>query len=107
MKRILMLCGMAVCLLFACKKQPEAPSYILSDDQLANLVLDVQLTEAALGEVSGARRDSLKQVFWVGLERVYKHPVDVLERDVRTLESDPEKLSLVMNRVQDLLDSLR
>ena len=107
MRKILLVCGMATCFLFACKKQPEAPFYTLSDGQLANLILDVQLTEAALGEVSGERRDSLKYVFWTGLEKVYKHPVDILEQDVRTLESDPEKLNLVMNRVQALLDSLR
>lgn len=103
----MVICFVAVGSLLACKKGPEAKVYTLSDGQLANLVLDVQLTEAALGEVSGATRDSLKQVFWTGMEQVYKQPMNVLERDVRTLESDPEKLNLVMNQVQELLDSLR
>lgn len=93
--------------LVSCAEKAGSVEYTLTDEQLSNLMLDMQLAEVTMGEVNGLERDSLKSAFEVRLETLYKHPVSVLENDIRTLESDPEKLTLVMDRVQVLLDSLR
>lgn len=91
----------------SCEQKAGPVEYKLTDEQLSNLMLDLQLTDVGLGEVNGIERDSLKSAFALRLEEVYKHPVDELKIEIRKLESDPEKLMLVMDRVQILLDSLR
>lgn len=107
MKTILFVFGICLLSCISCGPKVAQSSYILSDEQLSNLMLDMQLTDVALGEVNGLERDSLKKAFALQLEKVYKQPIKELEAEVRTLEGDPEKLNLVMDRVQVLLDSLR
>ena len=97
--------ALAVCV--SCGQKEKNITYSLSDEQLANLMLDLQFADAALGEVNGLQRDSLQDILWVEIEKIYMHPVKELEEEVRKLESDPEKLNLVMDRVQVLLDSIR
>ncbi len=107
MKIQIFLIGLFFMICQSCAPKAEKVEYVLSDEQLSNLMLDLQLTEVALGDVNGLRRDSLHDVFWARMEEVYKHPVPALEHEIQKLESDQEKLSLVMNRVQVLLDSIR
>jgi hypothetical protein len=91
----------------SCEQKTSPVEYKLTDEQLSNLLLDMQLTDVSLGEVNGVERDSLKGAFLLRMEEVYKHPMDELKMEIRKLESDPEKLAKAMDRVQVLLDSLR
>jgi hypothetical protein len=81
--------------------------YTLTNEQMAHLMLDLQLSEVALAEVDGAKKDSLKNMLWLRYAEVYKHPKAELEEEIRKLETDPETLKAVMERVQVLSDSLR
>lgn len=99
--------GLSMLFFISCAPKTLPPEYILSNEQLSNLMLDMQLAEVAMGEVNGVSRDSLKEAFSGRFEEVYKQPLPVLENEIRKLESDPVKLNLVMDRVQVLLDSLR
>ncbi len=107
MKKALFLLGFAFLISTSCA--PKTPEFVykLTNEQLSNLMLDMQLTDVALGEVNGLERDSLQVAFRTSLEEVYGLPILVLANEIKNLESDPEKLLLVMNRVQILLDSIR
>lgn len=107
MKNVILILGFYLFSCSSCGPKESPPDYVLSDEQLSNLMLDIQLADVVLGEVNGLKRDSLKDVLWLRMVDIYDHPVYELEKEVRKLESDQEKLSSIMDRVQVLLDSLR
>jgi hypothetical protein len=99
--------GISILFFNSCAPKTIPTEYILTDEQLSNLMLDMQLVEVAMGEVNGEARDSLKTALSEQLEEVYNQPITVLESEIRKLESYPVKLIQVMDRVQVLMDSLR
>jgi len=105
-KAISLLC-LVVILIAGCGRKKSNVNYTLTDDQLAHLMFDLQFSEVALAEVSGGKQDSLKDIFWLRYVEIYKHPKNDLEEEIRKLETDPEKLKEIMERVQVLSDSLR
>lgn len=107
MIRALSLLSLIVFLSAGCGHKKSNVNYTLTDDQLAHLMFDLQFSEVALAEVTGGKQDSLKDIFWLRYSEIYKHPKAELEEEIRKLESDPEKLKGIMERVQVLSDSLR
>lgn len=105
-KAISLLC-LVVILIAGCGRKKSNVNYTLTDDQLAHLMFDLQFSEVALAEVSGGKQDSLKDIFWLRYVEIYKQPKTDLEEEIRKLETDPEKLKEIMERVQVLSDSLR
>lgn len=91
----------------ACQKKEVSVTYMLSDEQLARLILDVQLGEVALHELTGTKQDSLKNLYWLRLAAVYKLSEPEIKEEIRKVENDPEKFKLIMDRVQTLSDSIR
>ena len=107
MTRAISILGLMVILFAGCGRQKSNVNYTLTDDQLAHLMFDLQFSEVALAEVSGGKQDSLKDIFWLRYTEIYKQPKADLEEEIRKLETDPEKLKVIMERVQVLSDSLR
>ena len=107
MKAGLYLLVITIFFFISCEPKSPPPEYALTDEQLSNLMLDMQLAEVAMGEVNGLKRDTLKEAIGRRLEEIYKQPITVLEAEIRKVEGDPAKLTLVMDKVQILLDSLR
>jgi len=94
-------------LVYSCKSTESNVNYRLSDEQLARLMFDIQLSEVALSEVSGERQDSLKNLFWLRFAEVYKLSTAEMTEEIRNLEDDPEKLKVVLDRVQALSDEIK
>jgi hypothetical protein len=94
-------------LVYSCKPSESNVNYRLSDEQLARLMFDIQLSEVALSEVSGERQDSLKNLFWLRFADVYKLSTAEMTEEIRNLENDPEKLKVVLDRVQALSDEIK
>ena len=69
-------------------------------------MFDVQLSEVALAEVTEERQDSLRDLFWLRFSEVYKHSVPEIKEEIRKLEEDPEKMKIIMDSVQVMLDSI-
>jgi hypothetical protein len=107
MIRMITLWSAMILLVSGCFEKKVKVDYILTDDQLAHLMLDLQLSEVALAEIEGARQDTLKDLFWLRYTEIYKHSKPELEEEVRKLESDPEKMKVIMDRVQVMSDSIR
>ncbi len=88
----------------ACQQQKK--NYILTDEQLANLMLDLQLSETMMLSLSTPQQDSLKDLFWEKLTSVYQVSEQEIMDQVALLESDPEKLKAVMDQIKFRSDSI-
>lgn len=88
----------------ACQQQKK--NYILTDEQLANLMLDLQLSETMMVSLSAPQQDSLKELFWGKLTSVYQVSEQEIRDQVAQLESDPEKLKAIMDQIKFRSDSI-
>ena len=88
----------------ACEQQKK--NYKLSDEQLANLMLDLQLSETMLISLTSQQQDSLKTMFWEKLTSVYQLSEEELKVQVELLESDPEKLKSIVDQIKFKADSI-
>jgi hypothetical protein len=91
----------------SCKPQDIKVNYVLSDEQLAHLILDVQLGEVAINELTTPKQDSLRQIYWLRLTTIYKMTEPDIKEEIQKVESDPAKYKAIMERVQILSDSIR
>lgn len=98
--------GFFILLFFSCKPSP-VKEYKLSDEQLAHLMLDLQMTEAALPDLLPAHQDSLKILIDKRLEEIYKLSKEDLKKEMELLHSDPVKLKWVVDRTKEMADSIQ
>ncbi len=91
----------------SCKPQDVKVNYVLSDEQLARLILDVQLGEVAVNELTTTKQDSLRKMYWLRLTTIYKMTEPAIREEIQKVESDPAKYKMIMERVQTLTDSIR
>jgi len=100
---------LAVVLFFwmACFSSEKKPVYKLNDDQLAHLMLDIQFSEATLPELTKARQDTLKDLFWLRFTDTYKLSEADIKEEIRQLEEDPDKMKIILDKVKMLADSIR
>ncbi len=102
-----LLLSMAGLILLGCYSQDANVKYTLSDEQLSRLMFDIQLSEVALSEVEGGKADSLKTIVWLRLTEIYKHTEPEIKEEIHKLENDPEKMKLIMDKVQAISDSIQ
>ncbi len=95
-----------VLLLCSCKPSGK-PEYKLSDEQLAKVMLDLHLADVILPQLHTTQQDSVKQLFWKKMSVTYQMPEADIQREIELLESDPEKLKFIVNRVKELADSIQ
>lgn len=97
-----------IMLVLACGCETNVkPSYKLSDEQLAQLMLDIHLADVMLPELPAAYQDSIKEKMWERLTVIYHLSEEELKEEISKLESEPEKLKLVVNRAKELADSIQ
>ena len=82
-------------------------SYKLTDEQLAQLMLDIHLSDVIIPELSEKHQDSVKMILWKRLEDIYQLPESELKMEIDKLEDEPEKLKLIVNRARELADSIQ
>lgn len=97
---------LAILVFMSCESGKRDVKYLLTDEQLSRLMFDVQLSEVALAEVTEQKQDSLRELFWLRFTEVYKHSVPEIKDEIRKLEEDPEKMKVIMDQVQVMLDSI-
>jgi|SRR6187402_506499 len=106
MSRVI-LCLLCLYLAFSgCKPDAANVNYALTDDQLAQLMFDVQLSDVAVSEATGTARDTLSELFWLRLTEIYKLSKPELMAEIRKLETDAEKMKIIMDKVQITSDSI-
>lgn len=94
-------------LTIGCKPEPEKVQYKLTDDQLARLVLDIQLSESILPEVTTEKRDSLKSLFYLRFRDIYGLSESELRAEIEKLETDQEKMGEIVKKAKMIADSIR
>jgi len=82
-------------------------TFRLDDEELARLLLDVQLAEITLPGLPAAQQDSLRRSFREALSKRYGLTDDELREEIRQLEMIPERHKAVVDRMKMLNDSLR
>jgi hypothetical protein len=94
-------------MLVSCGTEQPKPTYSLTDDQLSSLLNDLYFSEALLISQTGAKRDSIRTLFWQRMTEVYKMDEATLRAEVEKLKVDPEKLKMIFDRVKTEVDSLQ
>ncbi len=67
---------------------------------------DIHLSETMMASLSIEQQDSLKNLFWNKLTEVYKLSKEELITEVELLESDPEKLKVIIGEIKINTDSI-
>jgi hypothetical protein len=94
-------------LLFSCKKQKVIVDYRLDTEQLIQLMYDVQWSDAAIANLSPERKDSLRTLFWEKLTTIYGMTEEEIKNEIHKLESDPETMKLVFDRIKEMSDTIK
>ena len=97
------------CLLISisCKKEKVKVDYKLDDERLIQLMYDVQWSDAAIANLSKARQDSLRDLFWSKLTTIYGLTEEEIKAEVHKLETDPEKMKMVFDRIKEMSDTIK
>ena len=82
-------------------------TYRLSDEQLAQLMLDMHLADVIMPELPANYQDSIRDVMWDRMEGIYNLSEEELKTEIEKLETEPEKLKLIVTRVKELADSIQ
>ncbi len=90
----------------ACKSS-EKKTYRLSDDQLVNLMFDMHLADVLLTEFPKHQQDSIKAVYLKRMTEVYVLSEEEIHEEIHKLESEPEKMKLIIGRIKTMADSLQ
>lgn len=91
----------------ACNFAAEKKSSGISDEEIANIMLDIHFADALLAEFSVEQRDSISAIFWQRMTQLYGMSEKEIREEVTRLESDPEKMKLIMGRVKEMADSIQ
>lgn len=95
-----------ICILFSCHSN-ELKSYQLSDERMAQLMLDLQIAEVTLPDLSPQQQDSAKTLFEKRIEEIYHLPYADLKKEIELLQTDPKKLKLIVDRTKQMADSIQ
>lgn len=91
--------------LLACSSS-EKPAYKLSENEQINLLFDLHFADAILIELDPAHRDSVTQAYWKKMEERYGLTQTEIREEIKTLETEPEKMKLLIDRVREMADSI-
>jgi hypothetical protein len=81
--------------------------YKLSDEQMAHLMLDLQLAEVTLPDMSAQQQDSMKLLFKKRFEEIYHLSYAEIQGEMDQLETDPKKFKLIIDRAKQMADSIQ
>ncbi len=92
--------------LWACQSSSKH-EYKLSDEQMARLMLDLQLAEVTLPDMTPLQQDSIKLLFKKRFEEIYHLTDAEIQSEMDQLESDPKKFKLILDRAKQMADSIQ
>ncbi len=86
-----------------CQRTEPLP---VPDDTLAKVLADVHVAEAAVQNLSGTYKDSLKHVFIAQACSIYRIQEADLRKSIEMLAQQPDKMEKVYKRVEKRLEAL-
>ena len=93
--------------MWSCRDKPKKPEYKLTDKQLADLIYDLQVSEVAIQGLLPEKKDSLSDLFWLRMTKIYKLSSEELKAEIARMETDPEKLKKIYDEVKAAVDTLQ
>ena len=98
-----------ICLLsfWCCKPQSTVTESTLTDEQLARMLFDVQLTDVILNEQKGLEQDTLQQLLRKRMTDIYKLSPEEIQAEIDNLNADPVRMKRVMVITRDMIDSIQ
>lgn len=106
MKKILFFSFITMLMLIACKDKVKH-DYRLSDEELANLMLDMHYADALLADLTPEQRDSISTLYWKRMMELYDLSEAEIRDEINQLENEPEKMKLILGRVKEMSDSIQ
>ena len=88
-------------ILSACGPAGEQPSR--SDEDLARLMADLAVADAATNALSGFEKDSLAQVYYKQVFDKHGTNLETYEKDLRLIVNDFERIRKIQKRAEEFL----
>lgn len=85
----------------------EKQNYQLTDEELSLLLFDIHYADVVLPGLSRQQQDSIKIIYYEQLSKIYDMSVEELKKEISKLESEPEKMKIILGRVKQLADSIQ
>ncbi len=89
-------------ILSACQQKTDQP--VLSDEQVARIMADLYIAEAATTGLSGYPKDSLTHIYYDQVMQLHGITKEQYEKDLRILVQDVSRMEAIINRSQELLE---
>jgi len=86
----------------ACSSEEE--SLPIPEDRLAKVLVDVHFAEAAMQDVPASIRDSMGLVYYNQIYKIHDITEQELNKSLRLIKEDPEKLEDVYEKVEAELE---
>lgn len=93
-----------ICFLFSCTAHQEAERS-LSDEQLARIMADINVAEAATIGLSGYPKDSLMKVYYAQVFEIHGCSQDDYENNLRMVSTDLEHLKDIVEQSIQILEA--
>ncbi len=93
--------------LMGCGGKSTSKGSSLPDEQMARLLLDIQLSELSMIGLEKDKKDTLRGLFLEKLSGIYKLSPQEIEQQIILLEQDPEKMNRMLFRIKELTDSIQ
>jgi|GEM_PF-957357 len=91
-------------LIFACSENKNEPS--IPDDQMARIMADMCIAEAATNGLGGYQKDSLMQVYFKQALDLHGLPLEEYERNLRLYSNEVPRMRQLMKNSEALLDTV-
>jgi hypothetical protein len=84
----------------------EKKTYRLSDEELTRLLFDVHFADVILKDITPEQKDTLQTLYWKKMSEVYHLSEEEIRDEIEKLESEPEKLMIIIGQVKAMTDTL-
>ena len=81
--------------------------YKLTDEQLTSVMFDLHIAEAILPEFEKIHQDSIRDLYWSKMSETYGMSEIEIREEIELLESDGEKLKIILDQVKIMADSIK
>ncbi|HMX40665.1 MAG TPA: DUF4296 domain-containing protein [Saprospiraceae bacterium] len=96
-----LLLAAALCWAAACQPRKEEPN--LPDEKMARIMADLSMAEAATNGLAGYPKDSLMHHYFSQTFDLHGTTLEEYERNLRLYVQDPDRMTRLVHRSEELL----
>lgn len=99
-----LLLAVCCCMVCSCNENKNEPS--IPDDQMARIMADMCIAEAATNGLGGYQKDSLMQVYFKQALDLHGLTMEEYERNLRLYSNEIPRMQSLMKKSEELLDTV-